>query len=229
MKKEIILDLCGGTGSWAKPYKEAGYKVITVTLPDYDIRKTILKDGHITFVGKDKSHMVVAKAVYGILAAPPCTMFSFARTKARTPRDLKQGMECVRACLDIIWSIMEVKQETKFKKCPLQFWALENPYHGFLPKFLGKPAFTFDPWKFGDGYQKKTAIWGYFNEPIKKPVPMTDEVKAHLKGNRVMNTVKFNYLKSKDIHPEVFGKFDRQTRLAITPAGFANAFYKANP
>ena len=25
MKKGIILDLCGGTGSWARPYKEAGY------------------------------------------------------------------------------------------------------------------------------------------------------------------------------------------------------------
>lgn len=22
---KIILDLCGGTGSWSKPYKEAGY------------------------------------------------------------------------------------------------------------------------------------------------------------------------------------------------------------
>ena len=26
-KNKIILDLCGGTGSWAKPYKDAG-KVI---------------------------------------------------------------------------------------------------------------------------------------------------------------------------------------------------------
>lgn len=22
---KIILDLCGGTGSWSKPYKDAGY------------------------------------------------------------------------------------------------------------------------------------------------------------------------------------------------------------
>ena len=65
-----------------------------------------------------------------------------------------------------------------------------------------------------------------FNEPTKKPVPMTDEVKKALKGNRVMNTVKFDYLKSKGIDPEVFRKFDRQTRRSITPAGFANAFFK---
>ena len=25
--KKIILDLCGGTGAWSKPYKDAGYDV----------------------------------------------------------------------------------------------------------------------------------------------------------------------------------------------------------
>jgi len=34
---KIILDLCGGTGSWSKPYKEAGYDVRLVTLPKYDM------------------------------------------------------------------------------------------------------------------------------------------------------------------------------------------------
>jgi len=35
---KIILDLCGGTGSWSRPYREAGYEVHLVTLPD-DVRK----------------------------------------------------------------------------------------------------------------------------------------------------------------------------------------------
>ena len=35
---KIILDLCGGTGSWSKPYKDAGYDVRLITLPDYDVR-----------------------------------------------------------------------------------------------------------------------------------------------------------------------------------------------
>jgi len=208
---KIILDLCGGTGSWSKPYQEAGYDVRVITLPDNDVR---------TYQPPEN--------VYGILAAPPCTMFSYARTNAKKQRDLKEGMECVRACLDIIWKMMEVKQDTKSKTIPLQFWALENPYHGFLKKFLGKPAMTFDPWEFGDGYQKRTALWGHFNEPIKNPIPMTQEAKA--KTNSYLHTlgVKFDYLKSKDIHPEAFGKFDRQTRRSITPAGFAKAFYEAN-
>lgn len=214
MKNKIILDLCGGTGSWSKPYRDAGYDVRIITLPEYDINNWIPPD----------------EEFYGILAAPPCTMFSFARTKAKTLRDLNKGMECVRSCLDIIWSHMERKQATSKKTLPLKFWALENPYHGFLKKFLGKPAFTFDPWEFGDGYQKRTALWGNFNEPKKNPIPMTEEAKAKAKTNSHLHTlgVKFDYLKSKDIHPEAFGKFDGQTRRSITPAGFAKAFFEAN-
>lgn len=232
--KKIILDLCGGTGSWSLPYKDAGYKVYTITLPEFDVTKVRLdyKNGLIEFPKNNNAGFVgiARKSVYGILAAPPCTMFSFARTKAKTPRDLKEGMECVRACLDIIWFCKEISQPTGKKILPLKFWALENPYHGFLTQFLGKPDFTFDPWEFGDGYQKRTALWGYFSEPKKHPVPMTEEAKAKAKTNSHIHTlgVKFDYLKSKDIHPEYFGKFDRQTRRSITPQGFAEEFYKAN-
>lgn len=231
--KKVILDLCGGTGSWARPYKEAGYEVITITLPQYDVRFTEFgTDGSLNFKGYGKpSDLCIAREdVYGVLAAPPCTMFSFARTNAKTSRDLEEGMECVRACLDIIWKINEIKQPTGKKTLPLKFWALENPYHGFLPHFLGKPAFTFDPWEFGDGYQKRTALWGHFNEPKKNPIPMTVEAKAKAKTNSTLHTlgIKFDYLKSKDIHPEMFDKFDRQTRRSITPQGFAKAFYEAN-
>lgn len=216
--KKIILDLCAGTGSWAKPYKDAGYDVRPITLPEHDIRDEKLQQE------------LIALKPYGILAAPPCTMFSFARTNAKKPRDLKEGMECVRACLDVIWSCMEIRQDTTKKTLPLQFWALENPYHGFLRKFLGAPTFIFDPWEFGDPYQKRTALWGWFNEPIKNPVHMTEAQKQKAKTNSTLHTLgtKFDYLKSKDISPEHFGVFDRQTRKAITPAGFAGAFYKAN-
>ena len=216
--EKIILDLCGGTGSWSRPYQENGYDVRVITLPGHNI------------CDKELQRVLVDLNPYGILAAPPCTMFSFARTNAKTPRDLKEGMECVRSCLNVIWSCMEIKQATAKKTLPLQFWALENPYHGFLKKFLSEPKFIFDPWEFGDGYQKKTALWGHFNEPKKKPIPMTKETKAKAKTNSHLHTlgVKFDYLKSKDIHPEYFGKFDRQTRRSITPAGFANAFFEAN-
>lgn len=84
--RRIILDLCGGTGSWSKPYQEAGYDVRIITLPDYDVR---------TYIPPDN--------VYGILAAPPCTEFSLLNCKAEPrKRDEAAGMEIVNACLQII-------------------------------------------------------------------------------------------------------------------------------
>jgi len=207
-ENKIILDLCGGTGAWSKPYKDAGYDVRLVTLPDNDVR-TYQPPGD----------------VYGILAAPPCTMFSLARTKANKPRDLEEGMEIVRACLNIIWSFMEIRQDTRHKKLPLKFWALENP-NGMLKYFLGKPAFEFSPYEFGDRYKKRTHIWGWFNEPEKKPGEIVVD-KAY-KSLNPKTMKKFDMLASREIAPEQFGKLTRQERRSITPAGFAKAFFEAN-
>ncbi len=185
---KIILDLCGGTGSWSKPYKDAGYDVRLVTLPDNDVRSFIAPYG-----------------VYGILAAPPCTMFSLARTTAKTPRDFKGAMEVVTACLNIVWNARAVGT--------LKFWALENPT-AYLRQFLGKPPMTFQPYEFGDHYKKRTDLWGYFNEPTKKPVVLTEK---EIEDSRV-NTRPLPKIKGLTV----------ADRRAITPAGFAQAFYKAN-
>jgi site-specific DNA-cytosine methylase len=204
---KIILDLCGGTGAWSEKYKEAGYIVINVTLPFYDVLKTEIKSEYTIFKGGiEKPLRVRISDIYGILASPVCTMFSLARTRTKTPRDLKQGMILVIACLNIIW---ECRYDHK-----LAFWCLENPM-GILRQFLGKPAFTFNPCDFGDPFTKKTDLWGYFNIPKKKPV----KPKFYISGGK-----RFPPLwgrtggKSKD------GKILR----SITPPGFAKAFYEAN-
>ena len=204
MKKKIILDLCGGTGSWSKPYKKAGYDVRVITLPEHDV------------VRWRKDHIVldaIYHTVYGILAAPPCTQFSFARTNANQPRNLREGMREVIACLEIIGHCQSMIDKDTQKKPPLKFWALENP-NGMLKWFLGKPAFQFNPYDFGDNYKKNTHLWGWFNEPKKNPIKCT--------------MPKFDKMASKDIHPEMFGKLTRQKRRAITPKGFAKAFFEAN-
>ena len=204
-KKKIILDLCGGTGAWSAPYKEAGYEVHNITLPDHDVTKyATTKDG-ITF---DRENWIGFKDVYGILAAPPCTMFSLARTRAKTPRDLREGMKVVIACLDLIW---EARYRNK-----LAFWALENPM-GYLRQLLGKPPLTFDPCDYGDPYTKRTDLWGYYNMPRKKPVKLDKETIARLKiNNRKLPSIS-DFTGSK-----------QAAKRAITPRGFAEAFYKAN-
>lgn len=208
--QRVILDLCGGTGSWSRPYVEAGYDVRLVTLPDGDVRT-----------------YKPPKNVYGILAAPPCTMFSLARTKAVKPRDLVQGMETVYACLRIIWECQYKLKSPHAKETPLKFWALENP-KGLLKRFLGHPVLEFDPWEFGDEYQKRTHLWGWFN-PLKKSVlkPPSGDL-ALYKSLTPAKRIKFDKLKTKDIAPEFYGQLTRTERRAITPAGFAQAFFQAN-
>lgn len=150
--KKIILDLCGGTGSWAKPYQEAGYDVRTITLP-LDIRLVKLPQ----------------EKIHGILAAPPCTHFSVSGARwwqAKGDIALLDGLSVVDACLRIIFL------------CKPLFWALENPI-GRLKHYIGEPKMYFNPCDFGDPYTKKTALWGKFTIPIKNPVPATEGSKLH--------------------------------------------------
>lgn len=200
-KDKIILDLCGGTGSWSKPYKDAEYDVKLITLPKYDIRDFYLKPN-------DK--------IYGILAAPPCTMFSRARTTAKTPRDFKGAMEVVQACLRTVW---EAQYYNRFY---LKFWVMENPA-GHLQRFLGKPAFKFHPYDFGDRHSKQTFIWGNFNEPKKNPIKLNEEELLHSRNNtRKLLPIPTDYQRDGIMKPV-------QIRRSITPQGFAQAFFKANP
>jgi len=223
-QNKIILDLCGGTGSWSKPYKDNGYEVFNLTLPDYDVTRP-------QQLPPEVLEAISSGSVYGILAAPPCTMFSDARTNAKTPRDLVGGWKVVEACLYIIRQCMFKTTSDQQKYSPLKFWALENPWYGRLKWFLGNPPFVFSPWEFGDNYKKKTAIWGYFNEPVKtftkaEQVMSEEEIKKCATNSRTLP--KFDYMKSADIHPEYYKKFDRQTRRSITPQGFALAFFDKN-
>ena len=123
-------------------------------------------------------------------------------------------MDIVRACKEII---AECQYDTKTgrKTTSLKFWAMENPNKGIMPRFEGIPAFVFEPWEFGDPYTKQTAIWGYFNSPIKTHTEKPP-------------TVKFDKLKTKEIHPELYGFYNRTERRAITPQGFAKAFMEEN-
>ena len=242
MNHKIILDLCGGTGSWSKPYKDAGYEVINVTLPEMDVTKTDIIDGFIEFGSPKGDNVLRVKIsdVYGVLAAPPCTMFSDARTNAKTPRDLKAGMATVWACLRIIQACQFNIASDQSKVSPLKFWALENPWYGRLKWFLGHPVFIFDPWEFGDNYKKRTALWGYFNMPKKTHTTISDvmtkeDIEKHKTNSQALP--KFDKLlmpelkELKGVNNSDYWKQTelRQTLRSITPQGFAKACMEANP
>ena len=210
-EEKIILDLCGGTGSWSKPYKEAGYDVRVITLPEYDV---------LTYEPP--------KNVYGILAAPPCTEFSIAKNRD-IQRNLDDGMEIVNACLNIIL------------KCKPIFWALENPF-GLLQQFLGKPKLTFQPWWYGDAWNKKTSIWGEFKTPIRHynnwdDVPKITELYTR-SYRKIPSMAQQHFTTHAHLIPQLQSYLHKcengKTAVndaafrAITPPSFARAFFMEN-
>lgn len=177
---KLILDLCGGTGAWSKPYRDAGYDVHLITMPSHDVRLYEPPD-----------------SVHGILAAPPCTHLagSGARWwKQKGNTALFESLAIVDACLRIVMVTQPV------------FWCLENPV-GRLVHYLGKPVMYFQPYEYGDPYTKKTCLWGIFNEPKRNLVEPTEGSKMHWMGPRR----------------------NRPELRSITPTGFAQAFFEANP
>ncbi len=148
MRDRTILSLCDGTGAWSKPYVEAGYNVIRVTLPDLDVR---------TFVPPSRVH--------GVLAAPPCTEFAVSGARwwaGKDPALLAEALAVFDACMSII------------RDARPTWWAIENPV-GRLRKLrsLGAPRLTFDPCDYAgfaddpeaERYTKRTQVWGSFNDP----------------------------------------------------------------
>lgn len=140
--------------------------------------------------------------VHGILAAPPCDHFAGSGARwwnGKGEKALLEGLSIVDACLRIIAVHRPV------------WWALENPV-GRLRRYLGSPTFAFDPCDFGDPYTKRTQLWGdftppapLFSETARRPVEPTEGSKMWLMSS------------------------SQKTERSTTPAGFARAFFEANP
>jgi hypothetical protein len=83
-----------------------------------------------------------------------------------------------------------------------RWWALENPGSGHLAKYLGPPLDSWEPHEFGDPWTKRTGIWGAFQIPRRGPF-------VEATGSAM----------------------DRRSAAAraVTPPGFAQAFFEANP
>jgi hypothetical protein len=194
MKGRLILSLCDLTGNWPSFYKQAGYEVRLVDLSHgQDVRLLTFPEG----------------PVHGILAAPPCTVFSRAGAWVkREPQELLDALAVVDACLRFV------------AVCRPTWWALENPV-GTLRRWLGPPAMYFDPCDYGDPYTKRTCLWGNFTVPgslftTTRAVPPSEGSKMHrLPGA------------SRHDRPEAAAR--KRAARSATPIGFAKAFFEANP
>jgi len=159
--------------------------------------------------------------VYGIIANPPCTEFSTARSNGKA-RDPKEGMKLVDECLRII------------KECDPHFWVIENPAKGVLKKYLGKPTFEYEPWWYGSPWSKRTALWGkFYIPPIKytswEDVPKIPEL--YTRPGRGKPSLAFNHKSAFKYIPEFKGlptpESDMEFR-SLCSQKFARAFFEAN-
>jgi hypothetical protein len=174
-----VLDLCGGSGAWSKPYREAGYgvEVIDMVTDGRDVRLLQRRRG----------------AFVGILAAPPCTVFSYARNRYMpTDVEILGALSVVDACFRIA-----------AVQAP-RWFALENPRNK-LRRYLGPARLEFYQWEYGDAGHKPTCIWGQFTPPPKAAKPRTKPSTWCTK------------------------QINASPADAITPPGFARAFFSVNP
>lgn len=159
----------------------------------------------VTLPDLDVRTFVPPGEVWGVLAAPPCTQFSLARNgHPQLERDFIEGMACINACVRIVHQV----------RASLRWWALENPV-GHLGEFLGTPRDVFEPCDFGDPWTKRTALWGDFALPLRGPFV------APLGGGPLCTIC--------DPERRTTTWCSSAAHRAVTPAGFARAFFEANP
>ena len=203
--KKIILHLCADIGSDSRYYQlDEDYEVIRV--------------------GEDigVENYRPPSNVHGIIANPPCTEFSTAKSFKHVG-DIEKGMYLVNHCLRII-------NESNPK-----WWVLENPARGRLKEELGMPVADYQPWQFGSPWTKHTALWGNFIMPSPiysswQEVPKIDGL--YIRNGRKKPGLVYLHKSAINIIPEFeFArehiKCDADIR-SMCSQGFAREFYKAN-
>lgn len=205
--QRTILSVFDASGNWSEPYRRAGYNVIRHDLKlGWDIFTDTLPAAI--------ADSIEGKRVHGILAAIPCTNFAVSGAKwfkekeqkpANHPElDFKNTVEMsVFMALGVLF-LVELFNP--------QWWVAENPIgrlHNLVPE-IGKPTMYFQPSDFGHPYTKRTALYGNFNTNLPKTPVLP------LFGSEMWSK---------------YGGSSERTKAmrSVTPKGFAEAFFKANP
>ncbi len=206
--QRTILSVFDASGNWSEPYRRAGYNVIR---HDLNLGQDIFTDTLPAAIADS----IEGNNVHGILAAIPCT--DFAASGARWFEE-KQHKPANHPELDVFENTVDMSVGMVLAVLFLvelldpEWWVVENPIsriHNLVPE-LGKPKMYFQPSDFGHPYTKRTALYGTFNtELLKTPV-------LPLFGSEMHNKYGGNSEKTKALR-------------SVTPRGFAEAFFKANP
>ena len=236
---KTILSLFDYSGSWPEPYTLANGRYDVVSI---DIKHGIDVNN---FSCEYLIDTLELDMVHGILIGVPCTDFTNSGAQYWPAKDHDgRTAASVRLVTQALCCVEYFQPE---------FWALENPV-GRLPKALkqfggidiGTPWY-FDPYQFAgkadtaanlryaktepllksfyqrmtprqrksfttERYTKKTGLWGNFHKPELAPLP---PIRATKQGSWLQ---------------KLGGKSEKTKALrSLTPTGFAQAFFEANP
>ena len=155
------MEICCGTAQVSRYFASQGWDVVTI---DWEARwnPTILAD-----VRTIKPEQLWTPGEFDVIwCSPDCTEFSIALQNR--PRNLAKGNSIVIACFDIIRYLTSNTDKQVF-------WAVENPYTGFLRKqehmlqwasYLKRADYC----KYQKPYQKPTAIWTNLDNWTPRPI-----------------------------------------------------------
>lgn len=222
-RDRLIVSVFDASTEWPAPYIADGYPVLAW---DYKHEGCLLQH-------YDRLLMAIDEAIeagyhpHGLLLAPPCTDFSSAGAQFWPRKDSTPAPEPYGP-----WTLTQYSEALVTlaldlaQRYPWAFWALENP-PGRLERLVpevGTRRLVFQPYHFGDAHTKKTILYGRFNPELRRRevVPELVEIKAG--GTTRPRTYKASP------HWKKTGSGEKSRALrSQTPAGFATAFYHANP
>ena len=141
-----IWDICCGTKSVSNVWRENGHEALTLDIDPKcqpDICTDLMTWEYTDFGLPDPDF---------IWCSPPCTHYSIARTRAKTPRDFIGSDAIVQRCLDIIqyWRP--------------RYWVIENPQTGLLKtrnviQGLNYKDVDYCMYQSPPMYRKRTRLW----------------------------------------------------------------------
>ena len=222
-----VLSLCDYSGTWAKPYADAGHTVFLVdpkhrpadgedvwTFEDGMMRCSDTARGFLNLLrqGWVKPDFDV------ILAAPPCTDFASSGARWWADKDNDGRTDASVQIVHDILDIIDLVEPT--------VWALENPVGRIasLVPALDKWKLIFNPCDYAgfaddpdsEAYTKKTCIWGRFNADLPtSPVEPVMYERGGKRGSWMWANLGGNSARTKELRSN-------------TPTGFSRAFFRAN-
>ena len=134
----LLLELFSGTGSVGRAFRAHGWGVFSVDIEE-SAKPTLVAD--VLHLQPEQ----LPPNVDLIWASPPCTHYSRARTKAKTPRDLEGSDALVRKVLELVDHYMHID------------FFMENPHSGLLryrEVVAGIPMQVVDYCKYGKPYSR---------------------------------------------------------------------------